>query len=87
MEKHPLLSRVGRFEIPIDLINYRPDVVRRITGDCVIVRAESLFQRSVIEYCGYCEAFDEETGLVHVPEYDIEYDENTDTVTWTRKEA
>lgn len=69
------------------MIEDHPDIVRRVTGEVVILRAEALFLKSCIEYIGLCEKFDELTEGEEIPSYDVEYDLTTDSVVWMRRDT
>ena len=51
--------RYGMFKIPNYMIDNYPDLVKRIMGECIIVRAESLYVSNVIEYYAISDWFDE----------------------------
>lgn len=70
--------RLGKFSIDVEVMNDRPDVVKALMGQCIVLRAEHLLASNVVEYVAQCDEFDEaEPGLV-VPTYNIEITE-TDT--------
>lgn len=62
-----MMRRVGTFCIGADLIEDDPLLVQRIMGMCVIVRAECLWDRRVIEYTAISSKFAEiEEGLIPI---------------------
>jgi hypothetical protein len=83
----PWRSRAGRFEVPYELLQKHPDVVRRVLSEVIVVRAEMMVVIQAIEYDAYGLAFDQlEEGAI-VPRYDIEYDTTADQVSWVRKDG
>lgn len=64
-------ARVGRFTISLDWIDKEYDLVRRICGECVITRAETLFHPPVVEYVAICDQFDPVSLGQVIPEYEI----------------
>lgn len=79
--------RMGRFKVDIAVINDSPEIVRRLMSDCIILKAEYSFTGHNVEYLALCDDFLEVPEGVTAPEYDIEYDGETDTVTWVLPEA
>ena len=63
--------RYGRFVISRHFIEDNPELVKRIMGDCIIVRAECNFATDYIEYVALSHWFDPvESGTIP-PEYQI----------------
>ncbi len=77
--------RIGRFEVPVEIINENPDVVRAIMGEVIVLKADVLYHRKAMLYDAICPQFDEaDEGVLDLPFYDINVAE--DGVTFTRKE-
>jgi len=53
------------------MIDECPDLVKRIMGECIIVRAEHFFVSNVIEYYAISELFDEVKEGYLVCEYEV----------------
>jgi len=64
--------RRGLFKISTDLIESEPDVVRKIMGKCIIIRAEHLYGERVVTYAAISPEFDEVPRGEIAPEYLIE---------------
>lgn len=79
-------NRLGRFQIGIDVINDAPEIVTRIMGETIILRAEALLSNKAIEYHAICEHFEELPDGMTLPEYDVIYDGETDKITWAKSE-
>lgn len=63
--------RIGRILMDIGMIHNDPDMVKKITKDMIIVRAEQLFEHNAIEYVALGDMFDDiEDGKA--PNYQIE---------------
>ena len=80
-----LINRIGRFDIAMAIIDKRPDLARRVLGECVVLRAECMLSQAAIEYVARCSAFAVVEDGDRVPDYDIEIDEDAGTITWVRK--
>lgn len=78
--------RVGRFQIGLDVINDAPEIVTRIMGETIIIRAEMVLALNAIEYHAICEHFEELPDWLMPPEYDVIYDGETDKITWAKSE-
>lgn len=50
--------RMGRFKIANGFFEDYPELVRIVTGNTTIVRAEYMFAENWIEYTAFCESFD-----------------------------
>lgn len=81
----PFAGRIGRFAIPYAMFGERPDVVHRILRETLVVRAELVFASQAIEYDGFCLGFEPIGEGTTIPDYDIEYDEDADQVTWVKR--
>lgn len=78
--------RYGIFEIGTDMITDHPEVVRKIMGCCIIVRAENMYTQHAVEYHAICEDFLPVPEGQLVPRYDVEYDTETGEVNWVLPE-
>lgn len=79
--------KIGRFEIEAEIIDEHPDVVLQIMATVIVIGADIAPDRKVIEYVAICEAFDDlDEGSV-APSYDVEYDQDTQEVSWSRQEG
>ncbi|MEY9560508.1 hypothetical protein [Sinorhizobium fredii] len=78
--------RLGRFSIAIELISEASDVVRRIMGEVIVLRAEAMLVDACIEYEALCPAFEPLKEGLRLPEYDIVYDADTDQLSWVRQQ-
>ncbi len=78
-------TKIGRFEIDADTIDNYPDVLKKIMGTVIVIHAEFRVEKKAIEYYAIGEEFDElEEGAEAVP-YDVEYDPDTETVSWSKQ--
>ncbi len=80
----PTTDKLGTFEIGMDLINEMPDLVRRIMGECIIMRAEYLYERKSVVYTAMHDAFEPREQGSLAPVYEPSYDQDDDTLTWTK---
>jgi hypothetical protein len=64
-----------------------PDIVRKVMGECVILRCEYMLTTATLEYEAWCPDFDALSECAATPTYDVVYSEDTDTVTWSRQEG
>ena len=59
--------RLGRFLIPMKLINDRPEAVKRLMGRCIVLKADYNWAQNAIEYIALCEVFREvPEGLIEL---------------------
>lgn len=49
--------RIGLFDIPTETIHHQPEFVKRIMGECIITRAECMFDRDAIFYIAISDHF------------------------------
>lgn len=80
----PDTDKLGEFEIPMELIVDMPDLVRRIMGECIVMRAEYVYGTKSVKYHALHESFEDREPGSDVPNYDPSYDQDTDTLTWTK---
>lgn len=52
-----LRSRIGRFYLSRRLVEERPDLIMKLMGKLIIVRAECLFWNDEMEYLALCSDF------------------------------
>ncbi len=62
-------QRLGKFIISLDLIRREPNAVQKIMGECIPVRAETMYIGNVIEYVAISKHFREIPLGEIVPEY------------------
>lgn len=61
-------KRVGKFDIPNDVIRHYPFLAKALLSEVVVVRAEAMFQSASIEYVCLSEMFEElESGVTPPP--------------------
>jgi hypothetical protein len=77
-------NRIGTFDIPDDAFEENSDVVRKIMGCCMIVRAEHLLQIKGVRYVAFCPDFEECDEAVDPPTYDIEVSDEG-VVSWVKR--
>jgi hypothetical protein len=75
-------SKLGRFRISMGTIDKLPDLVKKVMGECVIVRAEMLFELNGIEYTAMSDHFKELTPGERAPYYEVIFSEEADKVRW-----
>ncbi len=63
--------RLGVFRITDEIIRQHPRIVRRIMGECIIVRAEYVYYDNAIHYVAISEWFDFVPSGWRPMEYDI----------------
>ncbi|MCO5157903.1 MAG: hypothetical protein M9945_14335 [Aquamicrobium sp.] len=78
--------RYGKFSIEQDVLIQAPDIVRKVMGECVILRAEFRFQMNQTDYEAWSPGFDPVPDGQEPPSYDVVYSDETDTVTWSKQE-
>lgn len=57
MDRPEILSRIGEFDVPYDLLVKHPDAVLAALSGIIVVRAEILYGPMVIRYTGLGEMF------------------------------
>jgi hypothetical protein len=77
-------NRIGRFTIDHEHIDDNPEIVRAIMGTLIVVRAESLFANSCIEYIALCDDFEAMDPGTMPPFYDVVVDGEQGTITWSK---
>jgi hypothetical protein len=82
----PTTDKLGEFEIPMEAIEGMPDLVRRIMGECIVMRAEFMYATKSVKYVAMNEAFEEREQGAETPTYEPSYDEDSDILTWTKAE-
>ena len=66
-------NRIGRFDIPFDIISRQPETVLRMLVGKLVVRAEARYEVAAIEYHAYCDDFNEVGRGQQIPEYIAEF--------------
>ena len=64
-------SRRGVFRIRIGMIEEAPELVRKVMGKCVIVKAECLYGEDALEFFAVSPDFEEVPKGVRVPRYKV----------------
>lgn len=78
-------TRIGRFEIDAETIDNHPDVLKKIMGTVIVIHAEFRVEKKAIEYYAIGEEFDELEEGAEAVAYDVEYDPETETVSWAKQ--
>lgn len=68
-DKVEILQRPGKFRVSMELIHQDPDAIMALLSKVVVVRAETLFLESVIEFQGFSMLFSELDRYRTVPYY------------------
>ena len=82
----PETDKLGQFEIPLDLIKTEPDLIKRIMGECIVMRADFVYATSSVVYHALHDEFEDRELGTSPPEYEPAYDSDSDTLTWTKAE-
>lgn len=81
-------NKIGVFEISQPLIKNADYVLlRRVFGHMIIVRAEAIYHKNLIEYHAYSDLFEENPPEVMAPRYSINYDKELDEISATKMES
>lgn len=80
-------ARFGKFEIDQGVLEDHPEIVRTIMSQCLVTRCEHDYAHKAFNYEAVVDAFEIVEPGAAIPTYDLEYDAETNTVTWTKKEA
>ena len=64
-------QRVGKFNIDRYLIDNDPSSVRKIMGQCIVIRAEHMFMNDAVEYIAISDHFDNRERGALIPEYNV----------------
>ena len=64
-------KRLGRFSVPIELVEKESALARMIMGRCVVVRCEMMYSNEAFEYQALSPDFDEVDPGKMMPEYDV----------------
>ncbi len=67
---------IGRFDIPTEVIHKRLECVKKIMGECVIIRAEYMYDRDAIAYLAISDHFREVPLESTAPRYKILIEDN-----------
>lgn len=76
---------IGNFEVSAEVINDHPDVLRTIMGTLIVLRAENDFATATVQYTAICAGFEEVAEGEVIPTYDVEYDPDTEEVSWAKQ--
>ena len=68
-------NRIGRFDIPFDMISGQPEMVLLMLVGKLVVRAEARYDMAAIEYHAYCDDFNKVGRGEIPPEYIAEFSE------------
>lgn len=71
-----LFNRVGIFSITHAAIESNPKAVQEALSKVIVTRAESMFNKGVIEYMGISDRFDIVEETEKIPEYEIIVEDN-----------
>ena len=66
----PRSRQFGKFKILEIMIDNQPDLVRKIMGECIIVRAERMYVHDAIEYDAFSDHFESLDEGLMAPEYE-----------------
>ncbi len=73
-------NRIGRFDIPFNMISESPETVLLMLAGKLVVRAEARYDLDAVEYHAYCDDFNEVGRGELAPEYIAEFDEHAETI-------
>ena len=80
--KHKNSKRYGKFFLSREMIIKYPNTIKKIMGECIILRAENMWCKEGIEYEALSDWFDEvEEGFI-IPRYDIIFRNDGKNVKW-----
>jgi hypothetical protein len=74
--------RFGTFTISRKMIETHPEIVKRIMGECIIVRAEMSYVRDAFEYTAISDWFDEVSEAAIPMEYGILFTKDGNNIKW-----
>ena len=75
-------ERCGKFFIGAHMIRKYPDLVKKIMGECIIVKAEMSYIRHGIEYEAISDWFDFVPQGEYAPEYTITIHKQGNNLKW-----
>ena len=79
-------TRFGVFYFQVDLLENDQEIIKDVMSKCIVIRAECLLSRRVIEYTALSELFDEVPIGAEIPEYNILFTKGKEgAVTWEFK--
>ena len=67
-------TRYGRFKIEFDLINTKPEKIREVLGNMIVVQAEPDYVLKSIIYVAIGDLFDELPEGVKIPDYNLSFE-------------
>lgn len=65
-------SKIGKFSISHELVHFSPEEIKKVMGECVILRAEFMYASGHFEYVAISDLFEEVPEGCMPPEYLIE---------------
>lgn len=81
-----LKDKVGRFTIPAQVLDDEPDIVRRIMGECIILRAEFILSEQSVVFDARHDDFEVREKGADVQVYNPVYDTEKDVLNWEKVE-
>jgi hypothetical protein len=79
--------RIGRFEIPTELVEENAEELLTVMATVVVLRCEHRFATKAFLYDAWSPQFDVLDPGAEPPEYDAVIDTDAGSVTWQRKAA
>lgn len=64
----------GRFKIDFNLINTRPEKVREVLGQMIVVQAEPMYEMGGVVYVAICDLFKPVEADVRIPDYNLSFE-------------
>ena len=74
MSKEKKKKKLGKFSLPIDLIENSPQVVKTLMGYMIVVRAEHMYDSDAIEYTAISDHFAPLEDGKKVPTYTFRFE-------------
>jgi len=73
-------KKYGKFKLDQDTFDSDPNIIKRIMGKCIILRAESLFCEASIEYYAISDCFDvvKESEAIPIYVWEVSVDKDKD---------
>lgn len=82
-----LLHQRGRFTLATQIIQDIPEVAVKVLAGVLVTRCEHRFAEQAFTYEAISEHFEAVEDGEPLPSYDVSWDEDTETATWTRSPA
>lgn len=67
-------KRYGRFKIEFELINNKPEKIREVLGNMIVVQAEPDYVLKSIIYVALCNLFEELPEGTKIPDYNLSFE-------------